>query len=124
MHPTGTTTAGFEAVGNGGELYVPFVSCTPGSFPIPGTVFTIPLDFDWCSNLYFFAPAAPTFFSLAPPGQLAGVLSPSGTSQGSLTLPNLTPTGFSLDLHITFLTLTSSLQWTGLHGMGTVHVNL
>ena len=115
---SGTTrTLTFEAVLHAGELYVPFVSCTPGAFPLgAGTGLTVPLAFDACSAFYLSDPLAPAFFNLTPPGTLAGTLA-GGFGTGTISAPAaLLPPGVSLDIHVGFLTITTSLQWTGVHG--------
>ncbi len=130
--PGSTLGLTFDAATHAGEFYIPFVSCTPGSipfnslgtgsFPIPGSNLSIPLVFDVCSNFYFYDPFSSAFFNLTPTGSIAGVLS-GGVSPGAVTLPAATPPGLNFDLYITFLTLTTSLQWTGVHGMAILHVS-
>ena len=117
----GTTRAlTFEALLHAGEFYVPFVSCTPGSFAVGNL--TVPLAFDVCSFFYLTDPLSGLFFNLTPSGGLADVLG-GGFGTGTVSFPNaLLPTGISLDLRIGFLTLTSTLQWTGVHGYTVLHL--
>jgi len=119
--PGVTRTLTFEALGHVGELYLPFVSCTPGSLPVGGGL-VIPLAFDLCSNFYFNDPAATAFFALTPSGGFTDILPATEAVQGTVTLPPFTPAGLSFDLTITFLTFLPPLQWTGLHGQTTLHV--
>jgi len=121
--PGTTRSVTFEAFGHGGEVSITFVSCTPGSLPVPGSNLQLPLAFDACSTFYFGDPAASVFFNLTSTGALVDVLPPGALFQGSVTLPMGTPPGLGFDLYITFLTINSSLQWTGAHGMGILHVS-
>jgi len=120
-----TTTVTFDAPANTGELYIPFVSCTQGSYTVPVSPFTIPLALDACTYFYLLDPAASSIFSLtSAPGQLLDMLSPIGTAQGTVSFPPAAPVGLTLHLSITYLTVSQSFQWTNLHGMGTLHLSL
>ena len=118
--PGTTRTLTFESLLHSGEFYVPFVSCTPGTFAVGNL--TVPLAFDACSFFYLTDPLASSFFNLTPPGTLAGVLA-GGFGTGTVSIPSgFLPAGISLDVRIGFLTLTTTLQWTGVHGYTIIHL--
>jgi len=119
--PGTTRTVTFESLAHSGDYYLPFVSCTPGSYAVPGSNLVVPLGFDFCTNLYL-SQAAPTFFNLTSGNGVVGMLSPGGLASGTVSLPATTPPGLNFRLSITFLTINSSLQWSGLHGMTTFNI--
>ena len=124
LAPGSSLTLLFQAPGHGGEFYLPFVSCTPGLTLVPSSNLEIPLAWDACTTFFFSDPAAPTVFSLTPGSARTGVLSPLAGAQGTLSLPQAPPIGWDLDLHVTFLTISPAMVFTGRHGQAVVHLHL
>lgn len=91
--PSAATTAGgltlVQFVGtpaDGGKIYIPVISCTLGSTPIPGTTLSLPFLIDVCSN-YYLNDLTFSVFALTPPPNKFGFLLPNGTASGTVSIP-------------------------------------
>jgi hypothetical protein len=76
---------------DGGKIYIPLVSCTLGTTPIPSTTLALPILIDVCTSYQLNDPSSASVFALAPPGQQFGFLLSGGpqigTASGTVTIP-------------------------------------
>ncbi len=94
----------YNAPYRGGDLFIPYIACLPGTTPIVGTPFTLPLAWDSCTDYYFLDPAGLTVFQLATPGSFFGTLSNTGIGVGVINIPVGLLPPLTVPVHITFMT--------------------